>query len=192
MAQIVFTGSGTTWRNGARIYTLTGKRYSRGISTWYGDTMGGLNDVFERGHYITQGFWDGRSEGEKSWLKTNCAGIVFGDYVETYYVQPYEGTEYEQYWQRQTWYRINPANVKPLPTLDPCKDVSCPDKCVGVDKYDQVCQDGICVRGALVETNSEHCGYTPEPTPDPTPTPPSDTYVIIALMLAGTYIILRR
>ena len=80
---------------------------------------------------------------------------------------------------------------------DPCKDVSCPDKCVGVDKFDQVCQDGICVRGTLIETNSEHCGYTPEPTPeptpDPTPTPTGDTYtIIIALMLAGTYMILRR
>ena len=75
---------------------------------------------------------------------------------------------------------------------DPCADVSCPDKCVGVDKYDQVCQDGICVRGTLIQTNSEHCGYTPEPTPDPTPTPSSDTYIIVALMLAGTYMILRR
>jgi len=75
---------------------------------------------------------------------------------------------------------------------DPCADVSCPAKCVGVDKYDQVCQDGICVRGTLIESDSVHCGYTPKPTPDPTPTPPSDTYIVIALMLAGTYIILRR
>ena len=78
------------------------------------------------------------------------------------------------------------------PVDDPCKDVSCPDKCVGVDKYDGVCRDGVCVQGTLIEYNSEHCGYTPEPTPDPTPTPSSATYALIALMLAGTYMILRR
>ena len=83
-------------------------------------------------------------------------------------------------------------NCRALIPADPCKDVSCPDKCVGVDKYDQVCQDGICVRGTLIQTNSEQCGYTPEPTPDPTPTPSSDAYIIVALMLAGTYIILSR
>ena len=84
------------------------------------------------------------------------------------------------------------AIIGPVTPDDPCKDVSCPDMCVGVDKYDQVCQDGVCIQGALIEYNSEHCGYTPEPDPDPTPTPSSDTYIIVALMLAGTYMILRR
>jgi hypothetical protein len=115
-------------------------------------------------------------------LKPRILGIVPNDYAQKYN----RGGAWPWCWGLKEG-----VVPKPLPSDDPCKDVSCPDKCVGVDKYDQVCQDGICVRGTLIETSSVHCGYTPDPTPDPTPTPPSDTYIIIALMLAGTYMILR-
>lgn len=83
----------------------------------------------------------------------------------------------------------------PTPPVDPCEHVVCPAKCSGVDKYAQTCHNGVCVRGALVESNSEDCGYEqPDPTPDPTPTPTTDTYTyaIIALMVVGTYLMLRR
>lgn len=71
-----------------------------------------------------------------------------------------------------------------------CAD-GCPAKCWGVDKYTQACYNGVCVQGTLLEANSEDCGYEQR---DPTPTPTTDTYVyaIIALMVVGTYIMLRR
>ena len=137
--------------------------------------------------YITESCYNSLTESEKLSARS-CHGMV----TDTGWAKPYKAGDH-------TYYTFDPAAIVECWSAacsalrpDPCKDVSCPDKCVGVDKYDQVCQDGICVRGTLIETNSEHCGYTPEPEPDPTPTPSSDTYIVIALMLAGTYLVLRR
>lgn len=56
---------------------------------------------------------------------------------------------------------ISPSDVTiPGEEYDACEGVSCTDtECVGVDKYSQVCDDGICVRGVLIEQNSPGCGY---------------------------------
>ena len=154
---------------------------------WSCSTTGGFSDCFRIASFkaplfITESCYSGLSDGDKTVARSRAKGCVRDS---GYYV--YTHTSYGV-----KRYKFDPAAIIPYAADDPCKDVSCPDKCVGVDKYDQVCQDGICVRGTLIETNSEHCGYTPEPTPDPTPTPSSDMYIIVALMLAGTYIILRR
>ena len=43
---------------------------------------------------------------------------------------------------------------------DPCEGVVCDDVCVNADRYDQICDDGICIRGVLLEANSPICpGY---------------------------------
>jgi len=46
---------------------------------------------------------------------------------------------------------------------DPCEGVVCSDICVGVDKYSQLCVDGVCVQGPPIESNSTACGYIPPP-----------------------------
>ena len=45
--------------------------------------------------------------------------------------------------------------------VDPCEGVSCAPVCVGDDRYTQVCDDGLCIRGTLIEANSIECGYVP-------------------------------
>lgn len=61
---------------------------------------------------------------------------------------------------------------------DPCEGVSCEPECVDTDLYDTVCDDGVCVRGVLLESNSSECGYVPpEPEPEPEPRkPPCEDY----------------
>lgn len=152
---------------------------------YYTDTKYGYSDAIAgtRGCYVTtSALAVFRASSEWNELKKLLLGVVPNDYAHKVNV----GGDYPYCWVLKDG--VVPA---PIPSDDPCSDVSCPDMCVGVDKYNQACRDGICVRGTLIETNSVHCGYTPEPTPDPTPTPPSDTLIIIALMLAGTYMILR-
>jgi len=157
-------------------------RKRMGHDYWHGATQESLSSVFPSA-YITQKVYDFLTENEREEIRSKVRGIV-----PTIYLARGKSPYYPP---DPTWlFSVDVAT--PMPTKNPCADVSCPDKCVGVDKYNQVCQDGICVRGTLIETDSVHCGYTPEPTPDPTPTPSSDTYIVVALMLAGTYIILRQ
>ena len=47
-------------------------------------------------------------------------------------------------------------------TPDPCEGVVCSPECVGNDLYNTVCDNGICVSGALIEANSADCGYDPD------------------------------
>ena len=42
--------------------------------------------------------------------------------------------------------------------LDLCEGVVCDPECVGVDKYETVCDEGVCIRGVLIESNSVECG----------------------------------
>ena len=177
---------------GERGYSVYGQRLpycssSGSQNDFHGATQDGLTAVLPT-CYITESVYSYLTPDEVGSVTGRIMGIVSNNYSRMYSkVSEFSG---RNVW---CWGFVDGVEARPLPCKDPCKDVSCPDKCVGVDKFDQVCQDGICVRGTLIETNSEHCGYTPEPTPDPSPAPSSDTYiVIIALMLAGTYMILRR
>ena len=145
--------------------------------------------------YITKSCYESLTDEQKGYARAGGVGMVKDSGYFTF-------VRVEQYGNR---YKFNPDSILPYPTDDPCKDVSCPDKCVGVDKYDQVCQDGICVRGSLIEYNSEHCGYeTPSPNPEPIPgdedgdhviTPPQDNeyiqYGIAIGALIAAYLILR-
>lgn len=47
--------------------------------------------------------------------------------------------------------------------IDPCEDVVCPNVCIGVDLYSQVCDPttGNCVPDQLIESNSAVCDYDP-------------------------------
>jgi len=150
---------------------------------WYAVTQDSFGYVFPSGALVTESFLSTLTTSELDSIRSKIKGVVDDDYFEKRGWCDNFGC-YTRYYLK--------SEIRLLKSVDPCADVSCPDKCVGVDKFDQVCQDGICVRGTLIESDSVHCGYTPEPTPDPTPTPSSDTYIVIALMLAGTYIILRR
>ena len=175
---------------------------SRSITEWWSGSstdsypFGALFDhhVAAKVCYVTRSFWNCLSDREKTTCRMYAQGIVGPGYFEDYQ------KEYPWVCKRFVSAAITECFTDACylrrpdltPVTDPCKDVSCPDMCVGVDKYQGACQDGICVRGTLIKTGSVHCGYTPEPTPDPTPTPPSATYALIALMLAGAYMILRR
>ena len=46
---------------------------------------------------------------------------------------------------------------------DPCEGVVCDPLCdENADKYETVCDDGVCIRGVLIEENSPDCpGYVP-------------------------------
>ena len=56
--------------------------------------------------------------------------------------------------------------IVPSDAIDPCKDVVCPNVCIGTDLYSQKCDPatGNCVTDQLIEINSITCGYVP---PDP-------------------------
>ena len=50
--------------------------------------------------------------------------------------------------------------VIPGAEYDPCEGVVCDDVCVDGNLHDQICDDGICIRGVLIESNSPTCpGY---------------------------------
>ena len=53
------------------------------------------------------------------------------------------------------------AEINVLGISDPCKDIVCPNVCVGKDLYSQICVDGYCVTDKLLESNSLSCEYTP-------------------------------
>ena len=57
---------------------------------------------------------------------------------------PYEEPGYEDI----------PYEEPPLENLDSCSGVVCEPTCFGVDKYNMVCEDGICVKGSLIKANS--------------------------------------
>ena len=45
---------------------------------------------------------------------------------------------------------------------DPCEGIVCEPDCFGTsNKYETVCDEGICVIGAMIEENSVECGYVP-------------------------------
>ena len=48
---------------------------------------------------------------------------------------------------------------------DPCAGISCEPECEGYDKYETYCQDGVCVRGVLMEPDSLYCEYVPPESP---------------------------
>ncbi|MGC1120264.1 MAG: hypothetical protein WBA22_04140 [Candidatus Methanofastidiosia archaeon] len=41
---------------------------------------------------------------------------------------------------------------------DPCRNVNCEPRCYGCDYYDTYCEDGECVKGSLIESDSSRCG----------------------------------
>ena len=50
--------------------------------------------------------------------------------------------------------------VIPGEEYNPCAGVVCDDVCADGNLYDQICEDGICIRGVLIESNSSACpGY---------------------------------
>ena len=50
--------------------------------------------------------------------------------------------------------------IIPGEEYDPCEGVICDDVCADGSLYDQICDDGICIRGVLIESNSPTCpGY---------------------------------
>lgn len=69
---------------------------------------------------------------------------------------------------------VNPQGQPVSPTLigkcsesiiispDPCQGVICPDACVGQDLYSQICDNGSCITGILIEPNSHSCGAVQE------------------------------
>lgn len=81
------------------------------------------------------------------------------------YNEPSEPADPEVVYVTQT-----PEIVYVTPTPDPCKGVVCHPECFGFDLRETVCDEGACVKGALIEADSSDCGYvmpTPAPTPDP-------------------------
>lgn len=80
------------------------------------------------------------------------------------------------------------------PEPDPCEGVTCDPECYGVDKHETTCEEGICIKGILMESDSVECGYTP-PDPEPEPDPESDEAMdLIPILIIGVilYIIIKR
>ena len=59
---------------------------------------------------------------------------------------------------------IPSGEMCPTEPVDPCEGVVCEPDCYGVDKYQTVCEDGICIKGVLIKMDDPTCGYVP---PDP-------------------------
>ena len=91
---------------------------------------------------------------------------------------------------------VHLITVEPI-AINLCEDVICNPTCDGYDRYDTVCSEGICIRGALIEENSSVCGYVPPdpgPEPDPEPDPEHNdkmNVVYIAIIMVFIYIITR-
>ena len=75
------------------------------------------------------------------------------------------------------------------PALDPCEGVICEDVCDDTDLYGTVCEGGICVRGRLIEEDSQICGYIP-PEPEPPEPEPPEPIPWDMIILAGVGLIL--
>lgn len=112
--------------------------------------------------YITKACWDSLRDSDQNIARSRCQGIV----TTTGY--PTSSTIIECF---------RPECLSLLP--DPCDSVVCEDKCYDYDLYNMVCEEGTCVDGSLIESNSSACGYIP---PLPEPEPPSSE---IAWVLLG-------
>ena len=157
---------GTSYLSGTRVGT-SGHMDSWSCATidnnpfsecsWFGSSGPG---------YITQGCYNGLTDSEKS----QCPSLYHGIVADTGHWTPYQ----VEIW---TYYNFNPDCIvecfsaaclllRPDLAPDPCDDIVCYPDCFGLDYYNTVCDDGMCVQGNLIEENSTECGYIP-PEPDP-------------------------
>ena len=116
-------------------------------------TSGNLSRAFPILCMITREVLAFLTPEELDLVRIRIEGVVDNDYYTSQTVCGYFGcgTQY-----------ILKSEIYPLPDL--CEGVSCAPVCVGNDLYNNVCEDGTCVRGTLIEANSTDCGYVP---PDP-------------------------
>ena len=185
-------------------YISRGKYYANGQEMPYCSRSGSKADIVSdtshgyaaalgsKACYVTESVLDTFQKcNEWESIKPLILGVVPDKYAKKYN----RGGTFKYCWEL-----IEGIVPYPVPGDDPCADVSCPDMCVGADMYDQTCDNGVCVQGALVEYNSVHCGYidpTPDPEPEPEPEPdpskqPADMTICALVAIAIAYLILRR
>jgi len=130
--------------------------------------------------YISAGYW-GRGAYGPDWHGDTQDGfgqLFWAPRGETFTMS------YETYMSVAEEYRdeldaLAHVTVIGKPVPDPCEGVVCGPECVGVDKYETTCDEGICVRGVLIEEDSTQCGYIP---PEPEPEPDKMPWDMIALI----------
>ena len=133
---------------------------------------------------ISAGSW-GRSGYGPDWHGDTQEGFVglFG-----YQTWASFSMSYETYMSVAKQYRdeldsCSNVTITGVPVPDPCEGVICEDVCDDTDLYGTVCEDGICVRGRLIEEDSSTCGYIP-PEPEP-PEPGTQWDMIILAIVVG-------
>lgn len=71
----------------------------------------------------------------------------------------------------------------PPPPIDLCEDVICDPECFGYDLHETSCDEGICIRGVLMESDSPICGHIPsEADPGTIDKTIKYTLIVVALM----------
>ncbi|MCD6163787.1 MAG: hypothetical protein J7K40_15430 [candidate division Zixibacteria bacterium] len=125
------------------------ERKSGRHDSWHGATQDKLSDLLPS-CLITKSVLDFLTPSELNSVRTRIQGVVDNSYVKSERVCGYFGCAI-----RHTL----SSKIYPLPAADPCEGITCKPKCVGVDRYETVCDGGVCVRGKLIEANSEQCGF---------------------------------
>jgi len=131
---------------------------------WHGATQGSLSGLLPT-CYITESVYSYLTKDEIESCRSRIRGIVPNSYAYKYYggVDSFGKSYY-------CWDFKDDVLARPLPLPDPCAGVICNPDCFNDDLHETVCEEGICVRGVLIEEDSMQCGYIPpEPEPDKTP-----------------------
>ena len=130
---------------------------------WSGDSIPSMSYGMQV--YLLKSLYDSLHEHNKVVARSHAQGLVILPYAEVIDgVNRFRQSSIVECFQ-PTCYISHPditpppVSILPEPEPDPCEGVTCDPKCVGVDRYEMVCKDGVCVRGALMEANSTECGY---------------------------------
>ena len=164
-----------TWRRGSTSYMYGASNSGTRVDTWNCGTIDSspFSACYPNMHswgyiLITKSLYDSLTDDEKAIARARSHGMVDGSYWYTAPWADYSGRVWQVVYLRkealvECWTDLC-FDLRPDLTPDPCDGVVCDPECAGVDLYDNVCDDGICVRGSLIEENSVDCGYIP---PDP-------------------------
>lgn len=165
--------------------------YSGSKDDWHGATQGSLSGLLPT-CYITESVYSYLTEDEIESCRSKMQGIVPNSYAHKVYggIDSFNKSYY-------CWEFKPDISARPLPLPDPCVGVVCEDVCDDTDLYKTVCEGGICVRGRLIEEDSQICGYVPPEPEPPEPEPPepgTQWDMIILAIVAGVmfYLLVMR
>ena len=158
--------------------TLPACTYSGSQDDWHGATQGSLSGLLPT-CYITESVYSFLTDDEVESVRGRLQGIVPNSYA-------YQYSKRSEFDGRTVWCWDFKSDVeaRPVPMLDPCAGVVCEDVCDNTSLYETVCEAGTCVRGRLIDADSQTCGYIPPEPEPPEPAPPEPGMQLDMIILA--------